>query len=193
MSRVFKTRFLTLKAATVFCPLFFTPAAQAQEKPLITPARDVDVTYDVTRPDQQRTSKRVRWLVSEDLERVDSPDRSATIFDRRRNEIIVLNPASRTLVMLEGAPPQLPVPTTGETLKRVDSSIVAGLPCINWMWAVDAQIHTVCLTSDGVLLRLVVDGKTTLLARSVAYGPQKADLFEVPPSYVPAFVSGTDL
>ncbi len=48
------------------------------------------------------------------------------------------------------------------------------------------ETHTVCATADGVLLRLIVDGKTVIQARSVSYGPQAVELFQVPPGYTPA-------
>jgi hypothetical protein len=42
--------------------------------------RDVDITYDVTLPSQPRVRERVRWLAAEQLERVDGPHKSTTIF-----------------------------------------------------------------------------------------------------------------
>jgi hypothetical protein len=42
------------------------------------------------------------------------------------------------------------------------------------------------LTPDGVLLRLVIDGQTVMQARSVSYGPQRSELFQVPTDYAPA-------
>ena len=59
-------------------------------------------------------------------------------------------------------------------------SIIAGLHCTDWTWTEDVETHTVCATADGVLLRLVVDGATIMQARSVSYGPQAAELFQVP-------------
>ena len=47
-------------------------------------------------------------------------------------------------------------------------------------------MHTACLTSDGVLLRLVIDGQVVAEARSVLYAPQPPELFVVPPGYEPA-------
>ena len=58
--------------------------------------------------------------------------------------------------------------------------------CVDWSWTEDVETHTVCLTSDGVLLRLVVDGNKVIEARSVSYGQQRPELFEVPPGYEPA-------
>jgi hypothetical protein len=47
--------------------------------------------------------------------------------------------------------------------------------------------YTVCVTPDGVVLRLVIDdSKTVMEARSVHYAAQPAELFRVPPSYAPA-------
>jgi hypothetical protein len=42
------------------------------------------------------------------------------------------------------------------------------------------------LTPDGVLLRLLIDGKIVAEARSILYAPQPPQLFEVPPGYTPA-------
>ncbi len=46
--------------------------------------------------------------------------------------------------------------------------------------------HTACMTPDGVLLRLVVDGKTTVEARAITYHQQPPELFQVPKGYQPA-------
>ena len=158
----------------------------AQEQPKLLPTRDVDITYDVTRPQQPRTRERVRWLAGEHLERVDSSGRSTTIFDRNAREVTLLTPANRTYRKLEGAPRRALEPEPGAILKRGNDAVVAGLPCTDWSWTEDVETHTVCATTDGVTLRLVVDGATFFQARSVKYAPQKAELFQVPPNYAPA-------
>ena len=63
---------------------------------------------------------------------------------------------------------------------------MAGLRCVDWSWVEDVEKHTACLTPDGVLLRLVVDGQKVMEATSVTYGPQPAVIFQVPPDYAPA-------
>jgi hypothetical protein len=158
----------------------------ADEPPPLIPTRDVDVTYQVSRPDQPKIIERRRWLVGEHLERVDGPDKSSTIFDRNKDEVTLLNAANRTFRKLEGSARRPPGPASGAELKRGGSSVVAGLQCVDWSWTEDVETHTVCATPDGVLLRLVVDGHTILEARSVKYGPQAAELFQVPSDYVPA-------
>ncbi len=162
------------------------PGAAAGEKPQLLPMRDVDVTYDVTRPPQSAIRERVRWLAGEHLERVDGPGRSTTIFNRGTDEITLLNTARRTFTKLEGAPRRLLDPQPGAEPRRGAEAVVAGLRCTNWSWTEDVETHTVCATADGVLLRLIVDGRTVIEARSVVYATQMPELFQVPLDYTPA-------
>ena len=79
-------------------------------------------------------------------------------------------------------------PQKGTTLKRDGEYKIAGQNCIDWSWMDDAEMHTACLTPDGILLRLVIDSQIVAEARSVLYAPQPPELFEVPPGYEPALV-----
>jgi hypothetical protein len=159
----------------------------ADETPQLQPTRDVDITYDVTRPEQPKIRQRVRWLAADHLERVDGPDKSTTIFDRRTHEITLLVPGMRTYSKLNGEARRPPAPEAGAVLKHGDDVVVAGLHCTDWSWTgEDLIVHVVCLTPDGVLLRLIIDGQTIMQARSVHYGAQRAELFQVPPDYTPA-------
>jgi hypothetical protein len=173
-----------LPPTAVLALLLVGPVAGA-EKPQLLPTHDVDVSYDVALPSQPRIRQRMRWLAAEQLERVDGPDKSTTIFDRRTHEITLLTPANRTFRKLDmPRPPQEPAPEA--PLTRGNESIVAGLHCINWSWIEDVETRTVCITADGVLLRFVVDAQTVTEARSVSYRRQPAELFQVPRDYTPA-------
>jgi hypothetical protein len=165
--------------------LLFGLPARAEERPQLLPTRDVDITYDLTRQ-QPKIRERRRWLADEHLERVDGPDKSSTIFDVNKGEFALLNPTTRTFRKLEGASRRPADPEKGAMLQRGDETVVAGLHCVDWSWTDDVETHTVCTTADGVLLRLVVDGNTVLQARSVSYGRQAAELFQVPSNYTPA-------
>jgi hypothetical protein len=158
---------------------------KAEEPPLM-PTRDVDITYHITRPQQPQIDERVRWLAGAHRERVDGPDGSATIFDRDANVITLITPKNKTYRELEGEPRGPIEPEKGAVLTRGGEGKVAGLSCTDWSWVEDVETHTVCATADGVALRLKVDGKTVVEARSVTYHKQKPDLFEVPPGYAPA-------
>lgn len=162
-----------------------SPRAEEQQ-PQLMPTRDVDITYKITRPRQPTITERVRWSAGEHLERIDGPHKSTSIFDRNGNEVTLLNGASRTYRKLEGAPRQPMEPEQGAVLKRDGESVIAGLRCTDWSWTEDVETHTVCVTPDGVLLRLVVDGKTVMEARSVSYRQQPPELFQVPTNYAPA-------
>jgi hypothetical protein len=160
--------------------------SRAEDQPKLLPTRDVDVRYDVTRPQQPKVRERVRWLAGEHLERVDASGRSTSIFDRDAHVVTLLTPATHTFRKLDKAPRRPSEPEPDAALKRGEEGVVAGLPCTDWSWTEEAETHTVCATADGVMLRLVVDGQTLIEARSVKYGPQKADLFRVPANYTPA-------
>ena len=167
----------------VLALLLVGPVAGA-EKPQLLPTHDVDVSYDVALPSQPRIRERMRWLAAEQLERVDGPDKSTTIFDRRTHEITLLTPAKTYRKLDMPRPPQEPAPEA--PLTRGNKSIVAGLHCINWSWIEGVETRTVCITADGVLLRFVVDAQTVTEARTVNYRPQPAELFQVPRDYTPA-------
>jgi len=182
-------RYRTLPATAALALTFAGPLAAAEPAPPpLVPMRDVDIIYDVVRPqrEQQKSWERVRWLAGGRLERVDGPDKSATIFDRNDNVVTLLIPATRTYRKLEGAPRRPTEPEPGAKLERGSQSVIAGVPCTDWSWLEDVEVHTICAAADGVPLRHVVDGQTVMQARSVKYGPQKAELFQVPPNYTPA-------
>jgi len=174
-----------LPPTAVLASLLVGSAARAEKPPQLLPTSDVDITYEVTLPSQPRIRERVRWLAAEQLERVDGPDKSTTIFDRRRHEITLLRSANRTFLKLDmPRRPEEPAPEV--ILKRGNESVVAGLHCVDWSWTEDVETRTVCITADGLLLRFVVDSQTVSEARSVSYHRQPAELFQVPPDYAPA-------
>ena len=175
-----------LAPAAAFAVLLIEAPLNAAEQPQLLPTRDVDITYRVTRPHQPKMEERVRWSAGAHLERVDGPDGSATIFDRNTNEITLIVPKTRTYRKLEGEPRGPIEPEKGAALTRGGDSKVAGYPCTDWSWADEGETHTVCVTPDGVPLRLVVDGNTAVEARAMTYHKQKPELFDVPPGYTPA-------
>jgi hypothetical protein len=172
-----------LPPAAVLASLLVGPVARAE--PQLLPTRDVDITYDVTLPFQPRVRERVRWFASEQLERVDGPHKSTTIFNRRTHEMILLTSGNRTFLQLD-MPRQPQEPAAKTVLKRGNESVVAGLHCVDWSWTEDVETRTVCITADGVLLRFLVDSQTVTEARSVSYRRQPAELFKVPPGYSPS-------
>ncbi len=180
------TSLRNLPLPVVIAMILLGSVPRAEERPQLFPTQDVDITYDVTRPQQPKIRQRFRWLAAEHLERIDGPGKATTIFDRSAHQITLLNPAGRTFRTLEGTPRGPPEPTAGVELRRGGESVIAGLHCVDWSWADEVETHTICVTADGVALRVVVDGATIMLARSVSYGKQAPALFQVPSNYSPA-------
>jgi hypothetical protein len=158
----------------------------AEAQPTLLPTRDVDIRYDVTRPQEPKVRERVRWLAGEHLERVDTSGRSTSIFDRDGHVVTLLTPANRTFRKVDQALRRPSEPAPGAALTRGGDAVIAGLPCADWSWSEDGEKHTLCVTADGVTLRVIVDGQTLREARSVNYAPQKPSLFQVPENYTPA-------
>ena len=140
----------TLSLAALLATVVSSPP-RSEEQPQTAPTRDVDITYQITRPGQPVILERRRWLASRHLRRVDGPDNSATIFDQSRGELTVFNAANHTYVTLEGPAANRMSPQNVTTLKRGGEYKIAGLNCIDWSWVDDTQMHTACLTPDGVL------------------------------------------
>ena len=118
-------------------------------KAALLPTQDVDVSYDVALPSQPRIRERMRWLAAEQLERVDGPDKSTTIFDRRTHEITLLTPANRTFRQLD-MPRQPEEPAPEATLKRGnelslrDCTALTGRGPKTWKRALCASPRTAC-------------------------------------------------
>ena len=174
-----------LPPAAVLASLLGGPLARA-EAPQLLPTRDVDVTYDVALRSQPRVRERVRWLAAEQLERVDGPHKSTTIFNRRTHQMILLTSETHTFLQLDMPARQPEEPAPEAKLKRGNESVVAGLHCVDWSWTEEVETRTVCITADGVLLRFIIDSKTVTEARSVSYRSQPAELFQVPRDWPPA-------
>src|ERR1700722_6751746 len=172
-----------LPPTAVLVSLLAGSAAGGKQPPQLLPTSEVDITCDVTLPSQPRIRERARWLAAEQLERVDGPHKSTTIFNRRTHEITLLT-ANRTFRQLD-MPRQPQEPAPEATLKRGNESVVTGLHCVDWSWTEDVETRTVCMTEDGVLLRFLIDGKTVSEAGSVSYRNQPAELFQVPLGYAP--------
>ena len=165
----------SLPSVAVLALLLAGSPVRAEEPQPLLPTRDVDISYRSTRPNQPTIVERRRWSASDRLVRSEGPDKSTTLYDREAHEITIINPKNRTYLKLEGSLRQPLDPEKGKLLKRGGESVIAGLRCTDWSWTEDAETHTVCLTPDGVMLRLVVDGKTVMQALSVKYGRQPAE------------------
>jgi hypothetical protein len=67
------------------------------------------------------------------------------------------------------------------TATRTGTCNVAGEGGEEWTRGADADVETVCVTHDGIVLRATKGGRTTWETTNVQRGPQSADLFTLPP------------
>ena len=165
--------------------LVATPAL-AQDKPSITPQRDVDVTYAIASPPgAPPLSQRMRWSVATGRLRVDPPAQDMyMVVDYRAKRMMVVRPSDRAVLDLDASGTGLPGAPSDGQFARQTTETIAGLGCTNWQ-TVDAggAPAVICFTPDGVMLRASRDGQLLLQAISVSYGPQDASAFELPAGY----------
>ena len=104
------------RPALVLALLLVGALAAADEQPKLLPTRDVEISYDVTRPQKPKVRERVRWLAAEHLERVDASGRATTILTTRPMRLRLLTPATRTFRKLDQAPRRPLEPEPGPRL-----------------------------------------------------------------------------
>ncbi|MGC8468292.1 MAG: hypothetical protein ACP5NI_00155 [Acetobacteraceae bacterium] len=175
---------LALGASLLAAPLFAAGAARAQEHPLFEPTRDVAVTYQVTGqgPSRQMT---MDFAPSLHKMRINGMGPGYMIIDHAAHEAMMVMPPQRMVVKMAGMDPWAQHWRAGADLHftRAGSDTVAGVSCQIWHVTTSRGEGTACITADGVPLRMMGQGGKGLVAVSVAYGPQPAALFAVPPGY----------
>ena len=181
---------LPTAALAAFSLLVLTAAGDA---PLMTPSRDVDVTYTITAPVSATTparpslTERMRWDTAGGRYRVDPPTPGMwMVVDEHAHTMTVMREAEHeALVMPRSATSHAgPGAASGRTYERRGTDTVAGQPCTVWRTTDDRGTEVLsCITADGVLLRASVGGHTVIEAKSVAYGPEPASVFAVPEGF----------
>ena len=174
--------------------LLMAGAAHAQDRPSLTPTRDVDVTYRMTQGGQT-LEQRTRWQVGERRMRVDTPTPGVyMIVDYAARRMSMVSDADRGVVEVQANAGPMPGQVEGQSAAsfvRQGSAQVAGLPCTEWR-TLDSQgaVTLACITADGVLLRAQQAGRVLVEAARVAYGAQDPNAFRVPDSYARAAPPG---
>jgi hypothetical protein len=173
-------------AAPAFCASLAASPAFAQTQPLVTPARDVDVTYKVPVAGGKDMAilQRLRFSASLRRQRVDLPTSGSwMVLDYAAHHMTLVRDDSHELVDLP-APENAGQPGPAAGYVQAGTAQVAGLACTEWRTRdTRGQATTVCYTSDGVLLRARNDIGVLMEAIDVAYRPQDATVFDLPNGY----------
>lgn len=164
-----------------------------QDRPSrMVPARDVTVSYKVG--DGAGRELQVRQRADGGPARADLPDvQWWAVVDRHDGRAFSVSDADRKTqnwrdaIPLGRALPQGVLEHTALQWTRVGAAVVAGQACTDWIVSVEGRllgaVGVACLTSDGVLLRVVPADAPRMEAFAVAYGPLPDDLFTLPTGY----------
>ena len=171
-----------------------TPAAAADDRPVMFPSRDVMVEYHVTnaRPDSAQPREGIVTVHATDAGarmRVEIAGQPGfLIVDRGRKRVLMVIEARRSYFEMPVDPDRvigLAVNEGSYTKRGADT--VAKVHCTVWDVTSKTGTATVCVTDDGVLLRANGEsegrGSGAMEARSVVYGKQPAALFDPPPGF----------
>jgi hypothetical protein len=161
--------------------------AMAQEHPPTLPKSDVDVTYVMPTP-AGAAYERLRYNAALRLLRLDPPGGGLrVVIDFAAARMFTVRDADRSVI--EMAAPESWMPGLGGArYTRRNAERVSGVPCTNWE-TTDSDGHAVliCLTEDGVMLRVARRGaagdRVLSLATELHRAPQAAPLFGVPQNY----------
>jgi hypothetical protein len=170
-------------AALVLCA---AGAAAGNDRPVLRPLHDVDVTYQLDAGGGSLLHERLRWAVASQRLRVDPPTVGLYViidFVARRMSTVKLT--ERTVIEMAAPDNVTGMPNNAAAAAvRQGADTVAGLACVDWdMTDAAGEAARLCLTGDGVLLRARAGGRTLLSAETVHYGPLDAGLFQVPAGY----------
>lgn len=171
--------------------------ARAEPNPFSAPQRDVDIVYAIPVPGTPADAvlpasgtgltQRLRVQAASGMQRIDPPSAGAFMLtDGRAGRTIVVEPSLRLATLLPGRGGSTPPPgvRANGDYRRIDAATVAGQPCTDWRTR-DLAGHDsiVCLTEDGVLLRIVQDNQLRALAIRLDRAPQPDAIFAVPAGY----------
>jgi hypothetical protein len=167
-------------------------SAAAEDRPLLMPTRDVEVTYAVHAP-QAGAPREAHLFYSAELKKVrlDASPQSYLVMDQQARLLTVVMPQQH-IYMQSPLKPEMANsillnlnPQVRFTRKGTDT--VAGQPCTVWDVQAPQGSGQVCVSADGVLLRGTghdKDGNTSgLEATAVSYAHQPESLFTLPAGF----------
>ena len=183
-------RYLPLALACMLAaPLVAPASAVAQDRPAITPTRDVSVAYRVTGQGRANgTEMRISWMASGSLMRVDMPGgQGFMVADMRGNAPGFMVMEGQRMIM-DVPVNQLPAtgmqPSANARFIREGTARIANTECTIWRMEDQGRSGRACLTADGVMLRAEGDGREGQIeATAVTYGPQDPGRFRRPSGY----------
>jgi hypothetical protein len=165
------------------------PAAAQTRPPAVTPTRDVSIAYRIagTTPVEMRIS----WLVARNLMRMDmGGGQGWMLVDTRAGSGVMIMENQRMIMDLPAnqMPPTGMVESQTARYTREANARIANTDCTNWRVEDRGESARICLTTDGVMLRVeALSGDTAargvMEATSVSFAPQDPARFTRPAGY----------
>lgn len=182
---------LAVVSTVVVSTAVVSTVAEAGEAPRLVPSRDVAITYRSERGDHVLVQQ-VRWSAAEQRMRIDSPSPGLyVLIDYPAHRMAIVRSAERSVIDMPtpSRAPWVGAGLAGAGYARAGADRVAGMPCAEWQGprpAGESAPTTICVTEDGILLRVRQAQRVLAEADSVTYGPQEAALFRVPDGFTHA-------
>jgi len=158
--------------------------AGAQDRPPVTPTRDVDVTYRAGQGDKA-VEQRARFHASNQRLRLDLPTPGIyAILDYPAHTLTMVSEPKRAVLDMPAPAGAIAGVAPAGVFTRRGVDKVAGLACTDWETADSSGLPTLaCFTEDGVMLRARRGDQLLVQAVRVSYGVQDAAAFTVPAGY----------
>ncbi len=171
-------------AVPVLLALMSSSPAWAQDRPPVTPTRDVDVTYRAGEG-TKAVEQRARFQASNQRLRLDLPTPGVyAILDYPAHTLAVVSEPRRAVLDMPAPAGAIAGVAPAGVFTRRGMDRVAGLACTDWETADNSGLPTLaCFTDDGVMLRARHGGQLLVQAVRVSYGAQDATAFTVPAGY----------
>ena len=186
-------------ALAIACCVPLGVSAQTPEQPVLAPTRDVTVTYRLTGGNTAKVAEKMSITFTKQGERVrldyfhwveSKTPYTSLVFDRPANRDIAVMEERRGYVERDTVGLANPASYLNKSMQftRLGTVTVAGTACTDWRVKAEEKAsdgRTVCVTEDGVLLRLVAapPGDQALTATEVSYGSPPDSIFEAPADF----------
>jgi hypothetical protein len=161
-------------------------AATAQDRPPVSPTRDVTITYKVLGR-QGAPTVQMSHNAASGLMRIDTPQMGGyAIIDRARKMSTMVMAQMRMYMEISAAQAPIgasPLSEDDARFTRKGTETIAGATCILWDVATPKGTGNACITADGAMLRFRTMAGDGLEATQVTYAPVPAANFAVPEGF----------
>lgn len=180
---------MSTRFALAMAALLLMAAAPAEDRPPLAPTRDAVVGYHLAPASGESINVRVSLAAGGGALRVDLPDQSFMVATPPSKQLVLVVPLEQTAMDLPWADGPQPLFLLDARMRftKKGEATVAGQRCTQWDTVLDRSRATMCVTSDGVVLRSQTQdaaGRKGLIeAFAIRYQALVESDFAIPPSF----------